>query len=74
MYVHLVFETGIKLVQVRYCLRSKDLFGKDGPKLPYLNPKKTRGMSHNGLAIYIKKYLNAKRKIMETQIFHHAKI
>jgi hypothetical protein len=28
----------------------------------------TRGVSHYGLAIYIKKY------IMETQIFHHAKI
>jgi hypothetical protein len=24
-------------------------------------------------AIYIKKHLNAKRRIMETQIFHHAK-
>jgi hypothetical protein len=27
-----------------------------------LNPKKTRGVSHSGLAIYIKKYLKAKRK------------
>jgi hypothetical protein len=27
-----------------------------------------------GLAIYIKKYLKAKRRIMETQIFRHAKI
>jgi hypothetical protein len=36
----------------------------------------TRGVSHNkgcGFAIYIKKYLKAKRRIMETQIFHHAK-
>jgi hypothetical protein len=39
-----------------------------------LNPKKKWGMSHSGLAIYTKKYLKAKRKIMETQIFHHAKI
>jgi hypothetical protein len=31
------------------------------------------GVSHCGLAIYIKKYLKAKRRIMETQIFHHAK-
>jgi hypothetical protein len=31
-------------------------------------------MSHCGLAIYIKKYLKAKRRIMGTQIFHHAKI
>jgi hypothetical protein len=32
-------------------------------------------VSHHGLAIYIKKYLKAKeRRIMETQIFHHAKI
>jgi hypothetical protein len=35
----------------------------------------TRGVSHCGLAIYIKKkYLKAKRRILETQIFHHAKI
>jgi hypothetical protein len=33
-----------------------------------------RGVSHCGLAIYIKKYLKIKRRIMETQIFHHAKI
>jgi hypothetical protein len=33
----------------------------------------TRGVSHFGLAIYIKKYLKGKRRIMETQIFHHAK-
>jgi hypothetical protein len=36
--------------------------------------KKTRGVSHCGLAIYIKKDLNAKKRIMETQIFHHEKI
>jgi hypothetical protein len=45
--------------------------------LPYIwttTPKVTRGgVSHVGLAIYIKKYLNAKRRIMETLIFHHAK-
>jgi hypothetical protein len=35
---------------------------------------KTRGMSHCGLAICIKKYLMAKKRVMETQIFHHAKI
>jgi hypothetical protein len=36
----------------------------------------TRGVSHcGGLAIYMKKYLKAKeRRIMETQISHHAKI
>jgi hypothetical protein len=37
-------------------------------------PKQTRGVSHCGLAIYIKSYVKAKRRIMETQIFHHAKI
>jgi hypothetical protein len=45
--------------------------------LPYIwttTPKVTRVVSHCGLAIYIKKYLNAKRRIMETHIFHHAKI
>jgi K+ transporter len=36
---------------------------------------KTRVVSHYGLAISIEKYLKAKeRRIMETQIFHHAKI
>jgi hypothetical protein len=34
----------------------------------------TRGASHCSLAIYIKKYLKGKRRIMKTQIFHHAKI
>jgi hypothetical protein len=32
-----------------------------------------RGVSHYGVAIYIKMYLYGKRRIMETQIFHHAK-
>jgi hypothetical protein len=31
-------------------------------------------VSNCGLAIYIKKYLKGKRRIMETQIFHHAKL
>jgi len=31
-------------------------------------------ITHRGLAIYIKKFLKAKRRITETQIFHHAKI
>jgi hypothetical protein len=35
---------------------------------------KTRGVSRCGLAIYIKKYLKAKRRIMKTQIFHNARI
>jgi hypothetical protein len=35
---------------------------------------KTRGVLHrHGLAIYIKKYLEAKEEFMKTQIFHHAK-
>ncbi len=38
------------------------------------NQTKTRGVSHCGLAFYINKYLKAKRRIMKTQIFHHAKI
>jgi hypothetical protein len=36
--------------------------------------KKPSGVSHGGLAIYIKKVPWGKRRIMETQIFHHAKI
>jgi Na+-translocating ferredoxin:NAD+ oxidoreductase RnfC subunit len=35
---------------------------------------KQRGVSHCGLAIYIETYLKCKRRIMKTQIFHHAKI
>jgi hypothetical protein len=35
---------------------------------------KTRGVSHCGLAIYIKKYLKAKRRIMKTQMSHNARI
>jgi len=31
-------------------------------------------VSHCGLAIYIKMYLQAKRTIMEMKIFYHAKI
>jgi len=31
-------------------------------------------VSHCGLAIYIKKYLKVKRRILETQIFHNGKI
>jgi hypothetical protein len=34
----------------------------------------TRGVSHCGLAVYIKKVSSGKRRIMEIQIFHHAKI
>jgi hypothetical protein len=35
---------------------------------------KQRAVSHCGLAIYIEKYLKAKQVIMETQIFHNAKM
>jgi hypothetical protein len=34
----------------------------------------TRGVSHCGLAIYIKTYLNAKERFIETEIFHRSKI
>jgi hypothetical protein len=34
----------------------------------------TRGVSHLGLVIYIEKYLQGKKRFMETQIFHHAKM
>jgi len=36
--------------------------------------EETRGVSHCGLAIDIKKYLKAKEELLETQMFHHAKI
>jgi hypothetical protein len=45
-----------------------------GGKIKKKKKKKTRGVSHCDLAIYIKKYLNAKRRIMETPLFHRAKI
>jgi hypothetical protein len=36
---------------------------------------KNKGVFHTvGLAIYIEMYLKAKERIMETHIFHHAKI
>jgi len=34
---------------------------------------KTRGVSHRGLAIYIKKNIKAKQESKKTQILHHAK-
>jgi hypothetical protein len=34
----------------------------------------TRGVSHCGLAIYIKKYLKAKEELGKLKYFHHAKI
>ncbi len=46
-------------------------FGEEAPDMYVL----TRGMSHYGLAIHLKKVLQGKRRrIMKTQIFHHAKI
>jgi hypothetical protein len=39
------------------------------------HPSTTRGVSHCGLAIYIKEYLSeGKRRIRKTQIFHQAKL
>jgi hypothetical protein len=48
---------------------------KEHPCTPSLTiEKRTRGASECGLAIFLKKkYLQAKIRIMETQIFHHAK-
>jgi hypothetical protein len=43
-------------------------------KLDNNNNNKTSGVSHFGLAIYIKKYLKAKRRILKIQILNHAKI
>jgi hypothetical protein len=39
-----------------------------------VQPLPTRCVSHCGFATYIKKVSLGKRRIMETQIFHHAKI
>jgi hypothetical protein len=41
----------------------------------FATQNQTRGVSHCGLAIYIKQYFTAIEELyMETQIFHHAKI
>jgi hypothetical protein len=42
----------------------------------FISVSRTRGVSHCGLAIYIKKYLKAERRIIyaNTQIFDHEKI
>ncbi len=41
---------------------TKDLLEKMAQSCHILNLKKARGVSHSGLAIYIRKYLKAKRK------------
>jgi hypothetical protein len=39
----------------------------------YILTSETSGGLDRDLAIYIKKYLKGKTRIIETQIFHHAK-
>jgi hypothetical protein len=53
---------------------SNDMTYGRGQVLWPTEANKTRGVSHCGLAIYIKKYIKAKEKVMKIQIFHHAKI
>jgi hypothetical protein len=36
-------------------------------------PNMTRGVSHCGLPFTLKKYFKAKKELMETQMFQHAK-
>ncbi len=50
--------------------------GHDGIHSPPLSlPNLTRGVSHFGLAIYIKKYLKAKEEeLWKLKYFHHAKM
>jgi hypothetical protein len=49
-------------------------FPKGGKESVPNKTTRTRGVSHCGLAIYIKKYLKAKEELWKIQIFHHAKI
>jgi hypothetical protein len=42
--------------------------------LKNLKLQSTRGVSHYGLAIYIRKYFKAKGELWKFKIFHHAKI
>jgi hypothetical protein len=59
-----------KIVQKRQ--RDQDKIKPGLPK-PIFDAIKTRGVSHCGLAIYIKKYLKAKEELRKLK-FHHAKI
>jgi hypothetical protein len=55
------------------CKSNLSLEREEKKKRPTKQPK--QGMCHNvALPFTSKKYLKAKRRIMETQIFHHAKI
>jgi hypothetical protein len=58
------------------CWKLDTYYGKILAFAPTQKNKKIKkgGMSHCGLAIYIKKVCEGKRtRIMETQIFHHSK-
>jgi hypothetical protein len=48
--------------------------GGEGQGVGLIQTKPTRVVSHYGFAIYIKKLSQGKRRIMTTQIFHHAKV
>jgi hypothetical protein len=63
------------LMHLKEQTQCKHLFytSRHFPKKKGLDCKR-RGMAHRGLAIYIKKYLNAKEELWKPQIFHHAKI
>jgi len=45
---------------------SHKYFSQTGENSPH---RKTRGLWHNGLAIYIKKYLNAKEELWKLKYF-----
>jgi hypothetical protein len=49
--------------------------GEVGKLLLKGGPKRNKGrVTLCGLVIYIKKYLKCERRVIKTQIFHHAKI
>jgi hypothetical protein len=63
------------LVCTTLCGKKKQWCGSAGPlmachfSITYVLPMSTRGMSHGGLAIYIKKYLKAKEELWKFKYF-----
>jgi hypothetical protein len=70
MFVH-IYESDLRISGIMMdqgkCLR-RSLF------CIFSETPETRGVSHYGLAIYIKKYLKAKEELWKLKILHHAKI
>jgi len=69
-----MLPTGFEIVNFEGKKTPKKVLPEAKRIFPETRGNIARGVSHCGLAIYIKKYLKTNQRIMETQIFHHAKI